>query len=323
MEEKRVHVNEKYKDSIFCILYQDDKERQLELYNSVSGKNYTNADDLQVVTLKHAIYMGMKNDLAFLIADDLHLYEHQSTVNPNMSLRLLHYISKEYEGLVESRKLYGKEAVELPTPYFVVFYNGTTKYPERKILRLSDLYKASYEGKAESDGNGVKVEDQSSDSEKIGDILEKESPFLELKVLVVNINPGQNKDFLKECTTLQEYMEYVVRVRRYRAKMELEQAVNRAVDECIKEGILEDFLRKNKAEVVAMSIFEYNEKEVMDYIREEEREIMRDQVNHLCRLLLNEKRYDDLERSTRDRDYQEQLFKEYGIDIVCEGEETF
>ncbi len=72
-----------------------------------------------------------------------------------------------------------------------------------------------------------------------------------------------------------------------------------------------------------MSIFEYNEKEVMDYIREEEREIMRDQVNHLCRLLLNEKRYDDLERSTRDRDYQEQLFKEYGIDIVCEGEETF
>ena len=57
MEEKRVHVNEKYKDSIFCILYQDDKERQLELYNSVSGKNYTNADDLQVVTLKHAIYM--------------------------------------------------------------------------------------------------------------------------------------------------------------------------------------------------------------------------------------------------------------------------
>lgn len=125
MEEKRVHVNEKYKDSIFCILYQDDKERQLELYNSVSGKNYTNADDLQVVTLKHAIYMGMKNDLAFLIADDLHLYEHQSTVNPNMSLRLLHYISKEYEGLVESRKLYGKEAVELPTPYFVVFYNGT------------------------------------------------------------------------------------------------------------------------------------------------------------------------------------------------------
>lgn len=104
-------------------------------------------------------------------------------------------------------------------------------------------------------------------------ILEKESPFLELKVLVVNINSGNNTKFLEQCPTLREYMKYVERVRKSLPDMELEEAVMRAVDECIREGILEDFFRKNKAEVIAMSIFEYDEKEVFDYIREEERAI--------------------------------------------------
>ena len=95
----------------------------------------------------------MKNDLAFIVSDDLHLYEDQSTINPNMPLRFLHYISKEYEGLVESRKLYGNTPVKLQTPYFTVFYNGTKKYPERLILKLSDLYKIcemSTDGTAET-----------------------------------------------------------------------------------------------------------------------------------------------------------------------------
>ena len=133
MSEKQILVNQKHKDNVFRILYRDDKKRQMELYNAVSGKNYTDAEELQVVTLKHAIYMGMKNDLAFIVFDELHLYEHQSTVNPNMPLRFLHYISKEYEGLVESRKLYGSTPVKLQAPYFTVFYNGTKKYPERII----------------------------------------------------------------------------------------------------------------------------------------------------------------------------------------------
>ena len=91
MSEKQILVNQKHKDNVFRILYRDDKKRQMELYNAVSGKNYTDAEELQVVTLKHAIYMGMKNDLAFIVFDELHLYEHQSTVNPNMPLRFLHY----------------------------------------------------------------------------------------------------------------------------------------------------------------------------------------------------------------------------------------
>lgn len=254
---KSLLVNRNYKDTVFRILYRDDKKRQLELYNSVSGKNYTNANELQVVTLKHALYMGMKNDLAFLVSDDLHLYEHQSTVNPNIPLRFLHYISKEYEGLVGNHKLYGSTPVKIAIPYFLVFYNGTEQYPKRTLLKLSDLYKANNNVSTNISSNSNSNEILNNN---VGIILEKEAPFLELKVLVVNINPGQNETFLEQCTTLCEYMKYVSKVRKYNTELGLEQAVNRAVDECIQEGILEDFLRKNKAEVVAMSIFEYDEK---------------------------------------------------------------
>lgn len=73
-----------------------DKQRLLSLYNAVNHSDYNNPDELQVVTLENAIYMNMKNDIAFLIHDELHLYEHQSTVNPNMPLRNLFYVAREY-----------------------------------------------------------------------------------------------------------------------------------------------------------------------------------------------------------------------------------
>ena len=127
------------------------------------------------------------------------------------------------------------------------------------------------------DGMDLRFHENAADSEEVSRILEMESPFLELKVLVLNINSGNNTKFLEQCPTLREYMKYVERVRKYLPDMELEAAVKRAVDECIREGILEDFFRKNKAEVIAMSIFEYDEKEVIDYIREEERAIGREE----------------------------------------------
>ncbi len=284
--------------------------------------------------------MGMKNDLAFIVSDDLHLYEDQSTINPNMPLRFLHYISKEYEGLVESRKLYGNTPVKLQTPYFTVFYNGTKKYPERLILKLSDLYKIcemSTDGTAEtaeaagipfigfagsnmehtSDTVVKRDTELCSDSGKasceISRILQQESPLLELKVLVININPGNNKDFLEQCPTLREYMEYVERVRRYCSDMDLKDAVQRAVDECIKEGILADFLRMNKAEVMAMSIFEYDEKEVLDYIREEERTMEAKRYGSLILHLTNEGKSDLIIKIATDDALRESLYQEYQL----------
>lgn len=76
----------------------------------------------------------------------------------------------------------------------------------------------------------------------------------------------------RQCRTLEEYMKYVDRVRKYAASMPMEQAVDRAVDECINEGILKDFLLANKAEVKRMSIYEYDEEATRQAIRVEEYE---------------------------------------------------
>lgn len=164
---------------------------------------------------------------------------------------------------------------------------------------------------------------------EIGRILQQESPLLELKVLVININPGNNQEFLDQCPTLREYMKYVECVRSYCSNMDLKEAVQRAVDECIKDGILADFLRKNKAEVIAMSIFEYDEKEVLDYLREEERAIGRiegkeegraegkeEEAQRYGRLILhltNEGKSNLIVKIAADDALRERLYKEYEL----------
>lgn len=98
-------ANRKYKDTVFRMLFSD-RKNLLSLYNAINGTAYENPDDLEIVTLENAIYMGMKNDLAFIIDTNLFLYEHQSTYNPNMPLRDLFYISSEYQKLVDNKSLY-------------------------------------------------------------------------------------------------------------------------------------------------------------------------------------------------------------------------
>ena len=217
-----------------------EKEKLLELYNAVSGKDYKDPELLIINTLENAIYMSMKNDISFLIDSRLSLYEHQSTYNPNMPLRLLHYISDLYESMVNPIKLYGSSPVQIPPPRFIVFYNGTEERPEREELCLSRLYS-----------------------------VEEEEICLELKVVVLNINMGHNKELMEACRTLWEYAEYVRRVRLYRKETSIEEAVERAITECIAEGILKDFLKKNRAEAKAVSIYEYSEKEHIQMERED------------------------------------------------------
>ena len=146
-----------------------------------------------------------------------------------MPLRDLFYVARLYEKITTEEDIYSSKQIMIPTPRFVVLYNGEKNQPERKILRLSDSY----------------VKD-------IGEIN------LELKVLQLNINIGYNKELSDNCKTLYEYMQYTDRVRMYRKTMDFTEAVEQAVSDCIKEGILEEFLCKNRAEVVSMSIFEYN-----------------------------------------------------------------
>ena len=237
-----VSANRNYKDTVFRMLFSD-KKNLLSLYNAVNSRDYTNPDDLEIVTLENAIYMGMKNDLAFIIDTDLFLYEHQSTYNPNMPLRDLFYISSEYQKLVDKKSLYSSVLQKIPAPQFIVFYNGTEKEKDSWVNHLSEAFQ-------NLSGN----------------------PKLELEVLTININEGHNPELMEQCQTLKEYAQYVNCVRRYAKKFELADAVEQAVDECIHKNILSEFLRKNKAEVIAMSIFEYDKEEEERKLRKAEYE---------------------------------------------------
>lgn len=231
-----------YKDSLFRMIFHM-PEDLLQLYNAVNGTNYRDAKDLRIVTLENAIYMNMKNDLAFIIDCRMSLYEHQASVNPNMPLRNLLYVAREYQGMVDSQSLYSSRPVKLPTPCFVVFYNGLTEQPERKEMKLSDAF-----------------------------MTPVEEPTLELKVVQLNIGAGHNRELKEKCPILAQYSQYVERVQRYAENMTLEDAVKRAVDECIKEGILAGFLRRNKTEAIEVSIFEYDEERELELFRAAERE---------------------------------------------------
>ena len=228
VSEKIPAANRQYKDTVFRMLFSE-KENLLSLYNAVTGNAYQNADDLKIVTLENAIYMGMKNDLAFMLETNIYLYEHQSTLNPNIPLRDLIYIGIEYQQYVDDKSLYSSRLQKIPAPKFMVFYNGTDAVDDRVELRLSNAYEH----------------------------LAGE-PDLELKVLMLNVNEGHNKELMEQCQTLKEYAIYVARVRKYTSEMNLNDAVARAIDECIKEGILVEFLRKNRAEVKMVSILEYD-----------------------------------------------------------------
>lgn len=288
-------VRRDYKDTMFRMLFSE-KEELLSLYNAVRGSDYTNVEELEIVTLENAVYMNMRNDVAFVIDYTLNLYEHQSTVNPNMPLRNLFYVSKELSMLVDANTLYWRSLVKIPAPGFIVFYNGKEEQPERKYLRLSDAFE--YSG---------------------------EEPELELVVTVLNINRGKNEALLEQCRTLKEYMIYTDKVREYAGYLPLEEAVERTVQECIEEGILADFLTRNRKEAIEVSIFEYDEERVMQEIRKDEfargiekgiEEGIEQGERRLLLLgkgLLADGRIADLEKAMEDEEYREKLYKEFGV----------
>ena len=236
---KQTTPNRTYKARLFEMVFSE-KQELLELYNAMNGTDYKNPELLQINTLENAIYMSMHNDLSFIIDSRLNLYEHQSTYSPNLPLRCLMYVSDLYSEIVDSENLYGKKRIEIPSPRFVVFYNGAEERPDKELLALSNLF-------------SVKDEEIS----------------LELKAIMLNINPGHNAGLLNACKVLRDYSEYTYRVRFYAKEMRLEDAVERAITECINDNILKDFLRKYRAEAKKVSIYEYDEERHMRQTREE------------------------------------------------------
>lgn len=159
-----VTVNRNHKSRVFEMVFSDRKEL-LTLYNAVNGTNYTEPEQLEINTLENAIYMSMHNDVSFIVDSRLSLYEHQSTYNPNLPLRYLFYVADLYSTMTRDFNLYGTKLLKLPAPNFIAFYNGVEGCPERQELRLS----ASYS-------------------------VQDKEPSLELKVTLLNINPGNNKE---------------------------------------------------------------------------------------------------------------------------------
>ena len=239
MKVMEVTTNRTFKSRLFEMIFSD-RQELLALYNAVNGTDYTDPEKLKVNTLENAIYMSMHNDISFIIDSRLSLYEHQSTYSPNLPLRYLFYSADLYSDIVKDSNLYGSKLVEIPTPKFIIFYNGLDEYPDRKELKLSSAYS-----------------------------VQDKKPSLELKATLLNINLGHNKKLMKACKTLRDYSEYVARVRRSAQIMDIEDAVERAITECIQEGILSEFLKKNRAEAKKVSIYEYDEEKHMRQTREE------------------------------------------------------
>lgn len=229
---RKAKVRRNVKDRLFRFLFANDAEALLQLYNALNGTDYSDASKLKIVTIESAVYVVMKNDLAFVLSGTLNMYEHQSTYSPNLPIRFLIYLAQEYQTIIEQagESIYGIRQVTLPAPQCVVFYNGKSTMPEEQTLKLSDAF---------------------------GD--KKHKTDLELTVRIYNINHGHNPELLEKCRILGEYSEFVRIARNYADEgVDAGMALSAAIDYCIEHGILADVLRKNRSEVLGMLLEEFD-----------------------------------------------------------------
>lgn len=238
----RIRINPKYKDQLFCTVFGKEKYKRyaLALYNAVNKSHYTDPSELEIITLENVVYLGMKNDAAYLLAGDVALYEHQSTVNPNMPLRGFMYMGELYGKILgtglRNRRLYSSKLIKIPTPQYYVFYNGTEDFPEVEKYRLSDAFiNPRYDGE------------------------------FEFTATVYNINLGKNKDLLDSCELLKGYSTFVYRVRENEKTMPMEEAIRAAMESCINDGILKDVLSEEKEAVMNSVLYGFTAKEEKEY----------------------------------------------------------
>ncbi len=279
-------INRSYKDRLFRVLF-NNKEELLILYNALNNTTYTDASNLEVNTLEDSIYMGMKNDVSFIISDQLNLYEHQSTWNPNLPYRDLVYVTKIWAKHVKEKgfDIYGSRPIRLPATKAIVFYNGKMDVPERVEQKLSDLYS-----------------------------VQEEDVALEFKLTVLNINYGKNKLLMEKCKTLHDYSYFIARIRELLDETkDIRQAVDAAIDECIEKNILREFLLRERGKIMNWILTEYDEEQHIAnekrWSLEEGREEGEDRINRLYAFLLENNREDDMKRCLKDKEYRTELLK--------------
>lgn len=295
--------NKKVKNSVFVDLFYEDETAEandIALYNALNEEALPEGTRIQKLRIDNVLYMNFKNDVSFGVGGKVLVFgEHQATINENMPLRSLMYIGRAYEQLVPVRDRYRKKRVKLPKPEFYTFYNGKEKWEKELTLKLSDSY-----------------------------MVKEEEAMLELSVKVININPEEEHEILKKCQVLKEYGQFIEIIGKYE-QQQSEDAYKKAIEECIEKGILADYLKRKGSEVVNMLIAEYDYDLDIEVQREEAyesgledgKEIGKELgvaegkecVNKLYARLLEDKRFEDLAKSVKDMEYQEQLMKEYGI----------
>jgi predicted transposase/invertase (TIGR01784 family) len=226
-------TNRVFKNSVFTLIFSD-PVKMLRLYNAVAKTDIPLGTHVDVATLSNALYLGRINDMAFIVDGKLViLIEHQSTICGNMPIRLLLYIVRIYDTILDSKAIYRTKQIKIPRPEFYVLYNGKEDYPETATMRLSDAF--------------------------IGTDAEKAKGLLELEVKVYNINSGFNEDIVSRSEELDGYVAFVSKVREYQAAgHSLEDSVAYAIDYCISKSILSEFLEKHASEVRNMLTAEFN-----------------------------------------------------------------
>ena len=240
--QESVTINRSYKDRLFKIIFEDKKEL-LSLYNALTGKNYQNPDELEINTIDDVIYMHLKNDMSFILDDWQNLFEQQSTFNPNQPLRGFFYFADLYKVKYFGKKIYSTRLLKIPTPQYIVFYNGTANMPDKKELRLSDAFQQP-----------------------------TTQPDIEVVAHMLNINYGHNKELMERCQKLKEYAQFIDIIRHYLKENEHwsnEQAISKAIDDCIKNNILRDILQKERLRVMASILSEFDEVGYKEMIRDE------------------------------------------------------
>ncbi len=235
-------ANRNVKDSVFSMYLTENAQRLVEVYNAVQGTDYPLDTPVEINTLRDVLYKDRINDISFTIDNKyVVLSGHQSTINMNIPVRALLYIGRVYEKILSRENIYRKKQIPLPTPEFIVFYNGNEPCPQETLLRLSDAFIAVPHGNS-----------------------------MDLMVKVLNIRDPDGNPVLKKSRSLREYSIFVDKVFQYAsAGMKLEESIHQAVLYCSEHDVMQPFLLKHSSEVENMLLSEWNWDEALRIEHEE------------------------------------------------------
>ena len=244
MKSENKIINPENKDRLFKFIFGNPENREwtLALYNAINHSNHSLASSIEYNTIEDFLYMSFKNDVSFIVEDTMNLYEHQSSLNPNMPMRFLVYAGMLYAKYIKGKRefhRFGKAIQIAPAPKCICFYNGAKDIEDKVIYKLSDAV-----------GEGTDIE---------------------VTVTMYNINYGHNKELLSACKPLNEYSWFVNGVRnKINSGLLIEDAVEKTLDEMPADYVIRSFLIANKAEVTAMCLKDYN---LEEQLREEKEDV--------------------------------------------------